>query len=89
MQTREVLVESRSNSLGIEIRIEYRSVLKTVLCAYQLGEAVAERAIVRADGWRRGPIEMLQRGLKSVTKEALTEALDEGLRVLRDTREAA
>lgn len=88
MRTRQVLVESRSNSFGIEVRLEYRSITPS-LVAYQLGDEVALRVLAQDGGWRRGALSYLARGLKSATKEALALALDEGLRVLRDTREAA
>ena len=86
---RHVLVESRSNILGLEVRLEYKSAKEPVLRAYQLGDAVGERELVRDDGWRRGALSILARSLPASTKRALANALDEGLRVFRDGREAA
>lgn len=86
---RHVLVESRSNFFGLEVRLEYRSAREPVLCAYQLGDVVGERELVRESGWRRGALSIVARGLPLEMKLAVVRVLDEGLRVFRDAREAA
>lgn len=80
------VVESRSNRLGIEVRLE-RSGTRCLLRAYRLGELAAERALERVDRMTLGKTaEILDRSASAETRAALLTALDEGVRVVRDGR---
>jgi hypothetical protein len=82
-----ILVESRSNRLGIEIE-HYRGARGAeLLRAYRCGRLVLERPIMR-DGARVWTlaIEVLDARLSRDQRAELELALDEGLRVLRDGR---
>jgi hypothetical protein len=82
-----ILVESRTNRLGIEVRLEDTGHGTQRLRAYRLGRLCAERFITLRHG--RGEVSRSTVELIDLTREQLAEveqALDEGVRVRRDGR---
>ncbi len=86
-QTRSTtVVESRSNRMGIEVRLE-RFDGRCMLRAYHVGDLAAEREVTRTDKMALGKTpEILVVGASVELRTALTQALDEGVRALRDGR---
>ena len=76
-----VLVESRGNGLGIDVRLERLSGA-CVLRAYRLGRPVAHATV---SGARIGGACIVEVDtLSSELRRAVGDALDEGLRIYRD-----
>lgn len=87
-KTSQILIETRTNRAGIEVRHE-SDVRGDWVRAYHLGTLAAERRVVtnvQPPGPRVSSEIVWSEGQTAAMRDALYAALDEGVRVLRDGR---